>query len=259
MASSDMHDATPEPRQRGKDPFLCAPYMAAKNGRYEPQSIDRCPLAKGSERCQVLKHGFRHRKTGPEIGLRILHCKRHQRYFTVYPTGHVPYARHSLAAVDFCGEPIERLQPTEPDGALFEAASDAATGRSWAGKPERGLRTQRRWIERGAQLLGLVSSSPVEEMIRDHLGVDGMDHHLACGQYQQTTSPKARGSAILNVEQRIGRDRSRVLRLLAAGSLSGLWGHPYLWDAAYGQLSSLLGRTIRARRAPPDTVSFVDR
>lgn len=246
-----MQDAAPDPGQRGKAPFLCAPYTARENGRYEPyQNIDRCPMAKGGEPCQVVKHSFRRRKTGPEIELRVLHCKRHQRYFTVYPTGHVPYAQCSLAQVDFRGEPVERLQPAEPDGALFEAAAAAAAGRPWAGEPGRSPRTQRRWMERSAQLLGLVPS-PVVEWIRDQLGVAGMDHHQASIQYQATASLKAQGKAVLNVERRINRDRSRLLRLLAAGSLSGLWGHPFLWDPARGQRFSLLGRTIRTLRAPP--------
>jgi len=250
-----MPDATPESWKKGKAPFLCAPYTAAKNGRYEPpQSIDRCPLAKGGERCQVVKHGFRNRKTGPEIGLRILHCKVHHRYFTVYPVGHVPYDRCPLAAVDLCGEPIQRSQPAEPAEGLFEAASDAAKGRSWACEPERPrYPTQRRRIERSAQLLGLVPSlcRPTVEGILDHLDVAGLDHHLACRQYQGTKSLKARGSAILDIRQRIGSDRSRVLRLLAAGSLSGLWGHPWLWDAARGRRLSLLSRLSRALRSPP--------
>lgn len=106
-----MHDTTPDPCQRGKGPFLCAPYSACENGRHEPSRyINRCPMAKGGERCQVVKHSFRRRKTGPEIELRILHCKQQQRYFTVYPTGYVPFGRCSLAQVDFRGEPIERLQ-----------------------------------------------------------------------------------------------------------------------------------------------------
>ena len=253
LENSEVRDATPG--QKGKAPFLCAPYTADKEGRYKPsQGIDRCPLAKARERCHLVKHSFRHRKTGPEIGLRILHCKRHQRYFTVYPPGHVPYARYSLADVDFCGEAIERLQPEAPDGALFEAAAAAATGHSWAGKPDVSPRTQRRWVERSAQILGLVAS-PVREWIREHLGVEGLHHHLACRQYERAASLKTRSSAILEVEQRMASDRTRLIRLLAAGSLGGQWGHPWLWEPARGQLFSVLGRTIRTVRAPPNVVS----
>lgn len=235
----------------GKPPFLCAPYYATgENARYEPpQDIDRCPLAVGGERCHVVKHGFRNRKTGPEIALRILCCKVHGRHFTVYPTGHVPHGRESVAPVDLRGEPIERLQPGDEDWNI-----DSTVDTAWQPSCER---TQRRRIERDTLLLGLAPSSPrrVVEEICGHLGVDSIDHHEADKRLQQADSLQSRCSAILDIRQKVATGRSRVLRLLAAGFLSELWGHPQCWDPARGHRFSVLSSASRALRAPPDTVS----
>lgn len=262
--TSESSQSRPQRRQfphaSGNTPFLSAPYFAGEDGRYQPsKGINRCPAAVANEPCQVTRHSFRRRKTGPEIPLRILYCKRHDLHFTVYPVGYVPYGRRAEAVVDFCGRPLEWSEP-EPDvscrGVFFEAALDAANDRSWQ-QPVDGRRpsypTQRRWIERSGQLLGLDPRlpNPVVEGIRDHLAVPGLDHHLTGQRFQQTNRLKARGQAIVEVQQLVARDSTRVLRLLAAGSLSGLWGYPFLWDAARGRRLSLLSRTARALRAPP--------
>lgn len=265
-----MPDATPpffhdssssRQRPRATSPFLCAPYFAGEGERYEPsQTIDRCPWAGAGEPCQICKHGFRARKTGPQIPLRILLCKPHCRYFTVYPPGHVPYGRCGVAAVDLRGETIERSE-MEPDascqGCLFEAALDVVAGRMWEREPVEDLErprypTQRRRLEHCGLLLGLSCALPrvVVEQIRDHLGLDGLDHTLERQRFQQPKRPTPRAEAILATHQQVARNQ-RVQRLLAAGSLSGLWGHPWLWDPSRGQRFSLLGKTLRSLRGPP--------
>jgi len=94
------------PRQR--EPFVCAPYVADENGKFRPaEKITQCPWAKGSEPCRIRKHDFRGRKTGPGIPIRILRCKSHGLYFTVYPMGHMPYGRQAIAAVDLRGYPVD--------------------------------------------------------------------------------------------------------------------------------------------------------
>lgn len=90
------------------EPFLCAPYVADQTGRFRPaEKITQCPWAKGSERCRLKKHDFRNRKTGPCIPIRVLRCRSHGRYFTVYPMGHVPYGREPIMAVDPRGYPVD--------------------------------------------------------------------------------------------------------------------------------------------------------
>ena len=101
--------ALPQPASRRQpEPFLCAPYVADENGKFRPtEKITQCPWAKGSEPCRMRKHDFRGRKTGPCIPIRILRCKSHGQYFTVYPMGHVPYDRQPIVAVGLGGNPLD--------------------------------------------------------------------------------------------------------------------------------------------------------
>ena len=86
-------------------PFLCAPYVTGEGGCPRPvKGVERCPLAAIGETCQLERHSFRDRKTGPRFALQILHCATHGRYFTVYPPGHVPYGRQAVAPVNERGQ-----------------------------------------------------------------------------------------------------------------------------------------------------------
>jgi hypothetical protein len=61
------------------------------------------------------KHDWRERKTGPGVPLRVIFCHSHNRYFTVYPMGHVPYSRMAMLPVDAAGHPIERSEDEKAD------------------------------------------------------------------------------------------------------------------------------------------------
>ena len=144
-------------------------------------------------------------------------------------------------------------------GVCFEAALDAAGGHRWPSEPVEGELdqfrepTQRRRILRSARLLGLCAelSEAKVERIRDHLGVAGLWHHCACVAYRSGRCLEDRGQAILALRQQIPPGKDLVPRLLAAGSLAGLWGPPQLWDPVHGRRISLLSRATRASRAPP--------
>ena len=91
--------------------FICAPYAADEDGAWRPVSvIPQCPWAEVHEPCRILQHGFRERKTGPEFPIQVLRCGSHKRHFTVYPMGHVPYGRVSMAPVDPGGEALEVME-----------------------------------------------------------------------------------------------------------------------------------------------------
>lgn len=239
--------------------------MADETGQYKPSpSIDRCPYAMGGELCKIEEHSFRDRKTGPKIPLRVLYCEQHGVHFTLYPPAHVPYGRTSLAAVDLGGKAIERLEP-EPglscvssQEVLFEAAVDAALGHRWESEPIEDLGrprypTQRRRIVRCSRLLGLGRElpEPIVEQIRDYLGIDGIDHEQGRSRFQSEKSLTSQGAAIASVCQQSIRGESLVPRLLATGHLSGLWGHPWLWDPVRGQRFSALSRLGYVLRGPP--------
>jgi len=91
--------------------FICAPYVGEAQGCRRPtERITQCPWAKGSERCRLKKHDWRERKTGPCMALRVFYCRIHNRHFTVYPMGHVPYSRMRVLPVDAAGHPIESVE-----------------------------------------------------------------------------------------------------------------------------------------------------
>ena len=92
---------------------------------------------------------------------------------------------------------------------------------------------------------------PHAERIRDHLGVAGLWHERARRVFDTTPCLEDRGRAIVELHQQLPAGQDRVLRLLAAGSLAGLWGPAWLWDGAHQRRISLLSRATRARRAPP--------
>ena len=86
--------------------FLCVPYVADERGKFQPAGmVTECPVDSG-KRCRLRKHSWRRRKSGPCFPLRVLYCRRHGRYFTLYPIGHVPYSRQPLVPVDPSGHAI---------------------------------------------------------------------------------------------------------------------------------------------------------
>lgn len=129
-------------RECHQRPFISAPYSADEQGRYRPSArIDQCPWAQGRQRCQLEKHDFRRRKTGPEVPLRVLRCHTHGHDFTVYPPGHVPYGRVALVPVDLQGEPIARdLPPPQAScaGTLFRGRPRRGRGPAVAFRAGRG-------------------------------------------------------------------------------------------------------------------------
>lgn len=208
------------------------------------------------------KHGFRGRKTGPGIPIRTLRCKSHGQYFTVYPMGHVPYGRQPIVAVGLGGYPVDERKK---EGVArwrdsgFEAAVDASEQWLWLreGMGEKaqpgGYGTQRRWIERSADVLGLSEAikPPVVEEIVEQLGVSGLEHDEAREQYGLASGLVERGKAIVSVLNLIRFGDDLCARLMAAGTLSGCWGRVVLWDPRFNRRVSLLSRVDRASRSPP--------
>lgn len=217
------------------------------------------------ELCKTVGHSYRNRKTGPKIPLCVLYCKQHQAYFTVYPPGYVPYARTALAAVDLGGKAVERLEPKPQVSnvgfreVLMEAAMDASFGRLWESEPIENLEcprypTQRRRTALCARLLGLSPDLPesVVAQIRDYLGLCAADHDPARRRFQSTNRLATQGEVVVGIHGHSTHgEQMLVPRLLAAGHLSGLWGHPWLWDPDRGQRFSALSRRGQVLRGPP--------
>ena len=224
--------------------FLSSDYVEDKEeARLRPVAgIDRCAQAVEEERCAISKHDWRSRKTGPGFPLRILHCRTHSRYFTVYPSGFTPYGRQRLALLDSDA----RLKTTDAaalssrwERTVFEAAVGAAEGRLGLrdvihGDPvEARYVTQRRRVERSALLLGLSAATDerVAEVIAQSLGLLGLDHQRARQAFSRARTLCVRGAVIVSMLQVMPLAGALETRLLGAGFLVGLWGRPALWDA----------------------------
>ena len=88
-------------------PFVCSPYVQ-ESGRWRPVKVCECPYGEG---CRITSHDYRVRKTGPEHPLAVKRCHLHERYFTVYPPGQVPYGRQRIAPVTSSGFLIDAEPP----------------------------------------------------------------------------------------------------------------------------------------------------
>lgn len=251
--------------------FVCAPYYPDASGRLRAaRPLGRCVHAADDDEqsCRLVSHGFRDRKTGPPFSPQVMRCHRHDRFFTVYPPAFGPYARCPGAPLDQSGAPPQQKAPCDERPrrleawreTFFVAALDAAEGRLWLREPieddppEGRYRTQARHLEQGARLLGLAAlSQRLAEEVREHLGLDGLEHEQARSLYAGSRTLARRGELICRMLGALRLDGSLWSRLLAAGSVAGLWGAPLLFSPRLGRLVSPLsrvGRTLRGPRPP---------
>ncbi len=216
--------------------------------------------------CRLSWHGWHQRKTGPKFALRVMRCRTHEVFFTLYPPGYAPYQRRPVAEVGTDGHPL--LDPAgtlEPhQHSLFAAALDASSGVPWdrssAGSSDRWWSTQRRHIARAMTLCGVApqQSAVVRERVAAVLGVPGL---LLTEQSDGTRAHGAgyvvQGQAVVAVLTQLARHRPRDRALLEAGYVSGVWGAPFWWDAEVDVLRAVPAYRPTDTRAPPG--SGVDR
>ena len=131
-------------------------------------------LAGATGECRVHRAGWRVRKTGPRHPLQKARCLTHVVAFTLYPVGHIPYAR----------EPLLSQFPSrggDPRASLVGAAVAVCRGEQWVdelieGEPGPVRRTQKRRIARVAFVTGL-NEPAVDSRILGELGLDAVDVH----------------------------------------------------------------------------------
>lgn len=235
-------------------PFITTPYVADPEGRMRPAvTVAECPEADPEKPCDVVGHGFRKRKTGPEFPIATRLCRQHARYFTVYPIGHVPYGRVRMAPVGESGFPA-LAAPEVPAanrapwlGSVWVAAVDAARGRRWSreGTDVEGVEpgrygTQRRWLKRCTRLLGLAGElkQRTVERLRAFLVIDGVEHERLRHECPQTGRLTERAQAVVAVLSAQPLDNDVWSRWLAAGALGGAWGPARIGHPSVGRLVS---------------------
>jgi hypothetical protein len=113
-------------------------------------------------------------------------------------------------------------------------------------------RTQARWIERGARLLGLSGTleDRAAERIAEELELLGLEHHALRQRFRRSGRLEERGT-VLSELLLLPLDGMLWARLLAAGHLASVWKAPKLWVPQLGQSLSPFSRSVRAMRAPP--------
>lgn len=191
--------------------------------------------------CRVGPDHWRQRKTGPRFALLVMRCRSHQLGFTLYPPGHVPYGRRSVAPVGADGQlldPAADVEPVERFGTTtFEAAIDLAAGRRWPRSWER-VRddptcpehtTQWRWIGRLARLVGIASvlDERTRHAVSSALGIATL---LVCDQVRSTTDLATLAGAVVALLRHLPQHPTVLDALLVSGAEGGLWGRPHRWD-----------------------------
>lgn len=197
----------------------------------------------GMDACKVVANGWGHRDTGPCHPLRRVKCH-HGPGYRLYPPGYGPYQRESVAPLDSAGELVlvGDGEATGKPGMLawhrtfFAAVLDAAEGKGWsrespADNPRR-RRTQRRYLELCATLLGLSSEMEDEvcQRIAACLGIAWLALSDLRAVYRSEQTYLTRGRVIAAALEMVPVDRTLSHRLLTAGFIAGLWGRPKRWD-----------------------------
>jgi hypothetical protein len=204
-------------------------------------------------------HHLRDRQTGPCFPLFVVRCRAHGQAFTLYPEGHVPYGRITVAPVSAGGTLLHRADapiargglsgPLAWESTVFAAAIDAAAGRFWASDspaddPKR-RRTQGRWIERSARLLAVVGDDlcdvpdALRHPIAERLGVPALALVNASAAWRASPGWRGRGAAVAGLLPQLAARRSLPGRILVCGHLAGLWGEPLRWDPGRGVTGGL--------------------
>jgi hypothetical protein len=225
-------------------------------------NFSQCPCADDDNPCWLKRHSFRVRKMGPGFPLRVFYCHRHQRYFTVYPMGHVPYGRESAVPVDPSGWPInveessiaQRWKKT-----FFVAALDAAEGQLWLKEVIRGdpavprYGTQERWVKLSGRLLGLgsdVSEQAAEKVVHE-LQIPAGEHRRARRDFQHSRALCGRGRAVWEVVRLLRVDKQLWFRFVRSGCLAGVWKRVIIWELSTSDGACSSSPKAQDSRAPP--------
>jgi hypothetical protein len=244
------------------------------DGRLEPRWPEAGPCAAKDERpCRLRRSHWRARKTGPGGELQVASCGVHGRGFTLYPPGHVPYARRRVAPVASDGAPVappvERRPMPGPEpatrtpavrrfeGTWFEAAIDAAEGRAWPrgspGDSELRWETQRRALVRQAAWLGVGADLPDDrrEAVAAALDVPVLLLRDAARAIAKRRIYRSRGTAVCAVLRALCAGGRLYERLVGAAHAAGRLGLMLRWDARSRSLHPPPSFRFPGTRAPP--------
>ena len=193
-------------------------------------------LAGEAGECRVRRAGWRERKTGPQHPLQKVRCRTHGVAFTLYPVGHIPYAREPVLCQS-------SSRSDDPRATLVGAAVAASRGEHWFDElieDESGpvRRTQMRRIARVAFVAGL-DGVEVGSRILGELGLDAVEVH---GGLQRRVAALSRLGPGLAPWLRVAGAVDHVGHLGIVGVLPGV---------ARARLTRPSWARARHRRGPP--------
>jgi hypothetical protein len=123
---------------------------------------------------------------------------------------------------------------------VFDAALDARESKLWPREQrednreisDKSWRTQGRWLERSASLLGLrcAGTTNTRSLIAERFGLSTLDLFEAQRLFENKRRSQDRGESIALVLAKIAV-RARVMdAILIAGAIAGEWGPPIRWE-----------------------------
>jgi hypothetical protein len=230
-------------------PFLVTAYLPDDSGTWVPSMMPvACPASEKGVACRVRLDHRRARKTGPCVPVAVLACATHGRHFTLYPCGHVPYGRELVAPVGLDGQALlttatASTAPTAEEPCTlwrqtrFSAVLDAALGKAWPRDgPGSNWTTQLRRLDELAALLGLepVPSAALGEKLARLLDVPRLSLLDDARRLARAVGFETRGGILITALERASSGRCLLERVLACGTLAGLWRPALLWRATPG-------------------------
>lgn len=233
-------------RTRARRDFVVTPYRG--RGECLVPDMPKCCLAHDAAGCRIRVNHYRPRKTGPCFALCVVECVTHQRIFTLYPPGYVPYGRAAVAPVSSDGASI--ADDAGGDDAweltIYRAAYDAERGIAWPRRlaPGDGERRQETWRTQGRRivlagsLLGVLSEpGRAQPAMAAMLGIPALVLRDASTQFHAPGWRRyaGRGRAVVSAHRALAHD-CVLDRLLAASALAGQSGVAHRWDQAWCEL-----------------------
>ena len=183
-----------------------------------------------------------------------MRCLTHRRGFTLYPPGHLPYGRLSMAPVFPDGAPIGD-GPDRFVGTVFAAAFDAARGVLWPRESDgarcwptmcRRLKVAEIWLGVAPDLCEMER----EERAAD-LDVDLLPLLSGAAAIRAAPGYKSRAGAVVKILEEMPKGRPLLECLLRAGHAAGLIGEPLVPVRPGGPLRSLARERPASSRSSP--------
>jgi hypothetical protein len=239
--------------------YVVSAYHADNEGNLIPELPDLGPCHHWDQRpCKLGIDHYRDRKSGPGFPISVIRCRTHQKGFTIYPPGFVPYARQPLTPVAPDGH-LTTATSGAPlfTGTYFDAALDAAAGRFWPRESTSDslsarYGTQKRHLSRALLLLGIQPGlhARLREEAAQILAVPGQLLHDSAALIQAHPNYHNQGKAICHVLDVLKPSASLFERLADAGAGVCLWPALQLWDPRQKILRLSPFRPIRTRASP---------